>query len=277
MKNVRYLSCLTDSGANIRGSKHGGLKIKERLIKKGQSPLLFREYESKEKNSEKNIKEIVNRCSKDFREELNQGNFPILIGGDHSCAMASISAIGNYCIDNGRQLFVFWFDAHADIHTSETSETGNIHGMPVAMLSGLDKTERIIKNYQYIDLKRFYLLGARSIDKEEKRILKEQNIIFAPDFKNCLKIITDAISSSDENAYFHISFDVDCLDPTIASGVSTPEENGFNIEEALELLKLITNDDRFQSMDIVEYNPKYDTKDKKTLNEIEKIIELATK
>lgn len=276
MKNVRYLSCVTDSGANIRGSKNGGLKIKEMLINKGTNPSKFREYVSEEKDAEKNIHDIVQSCSEDFKKELNEGKFPILLGGDHSCAMASISAIGNYCKENNRPLFVFWFDAHSDIHTTETSETGNIHGMPVAMLSGLDKTGRIITPGKYLDLNRFYLLGARSIDTEEKQILKDNHILFAPDFKHCVEIIKHALKSSTEDSYFHISFDVDCLDPSVASGVSTPELNGFKIEEALELLKMITKDRRFQSMDIVEYNPEYDTTDKKTLKEIEKIIELVT-
>lgn len=276
MKNVTYLSCVTDSGANIRGSKNGGLKIKEMLINKGTNPSKFREYVSEEKDAEKNIHDIVQSCSQDFKKELNEGKFPILLGGDHSCAMASISAVGNYCKENNRPLFVFWFDAHSDIHTTDTSETGNIHGMPVAMLSGLDTTGRIITPGKYLDLNRFYLLGARSIDKEEKKILRDNHILFAPDFKHCVEIIQHALKSSTEDSYFHISFDVDCLDPSVASGVSTPEVNGFKIEEALELLKMITKDSRFQSMDIVEYNPEYDTADKKTLKEIEKIIELVT-
>lgn len=274
MKNTTFFSCVTDSGANIRGSNNGGLKIKESLLLNGRKYIVFKEYYSTHKNPEDNIRQIVNECSVDIKEHLDNGNFPVLLGGDHSCAMASISAIGTYCKENNRPLYTFWFDAHSDIHTTETSETGNIHGMPVAMLSGLDMTGRIIKPGIYLDLNKFFLLGARSIDKEEKKTLNDNKIVFAPDFIHCLEIIKNVIKNSPENAYFHISFDVDCLDPNVASGVSTPEENGFKIEEALKLLQLIIKDKRFQSIDIVEYNPDYDTEDKKTLKEINKIIDL---
>lgn len=275
MKDVTFLSCVTDSGANIRGSMYGGLKIKESLLLRSQENISFKEYYSNHKDSEQNIKQIVTECAIDFKTELEEGRFPILLGGDHSCAMASISAIGNYCKERGRPLYVFWFDAHADINTTATSETGNIHGMPVAMLSGLDMTGRIIKPGVYLELNNFFLLGARSIDKEEKNTLNTNKIKFAPDFKSCIEIIKEGVKNSPDNAYFHISFDVDSLDPKVASGVSTPEENGFKIEEALEMLNLITKDKRFYSMDIVEYNPKYDTEDNKTLKEINKIIDLV--
>lgn len=278
MKNVTFLSCVTDAGANIRGSSNGGLDIKKSLLENEKfQDVSFKEYYSQEKEAQNHIKEIVNNCSKDFESELRNDKFPILLGGDHSCAMASISAVGRFCQKKNNPLYVFWFDAHSDIHTTETSETGNIHGMPVAMLSGLDNTGRIITPGKYFDLKNFYLLGARSIDREEKEILKHHGVFFAPDYKHCVEIIKHAIKYSPENAYFHISFDVDCLDPNVASGVSTPEENGFKIEEALQLLGLITKDKRFQSMDIVEYNPNYDSQDKKTLQEIHKIIDLVTK
>lgn len=276
MKNYTFLSCLTDLGANIRGSARGSIEIRKEILN-NHSQDKFKDFSSIKTNPEKHLKEIITNCSIEFQESLNKGEFPILLGGDHSCAMASIYAASQFCKKNKKELYVFWFDAHADINTTETSETGNIHGMPVAMLSGLDKTGRIIPPGNHLKLDNFYLFGARSIDKAEKDILKYNNVKFAHDYQKSENILKNAIKNAPTNAYFHISFDVDCLDPKIASGVSTPEENGFTVEEGLKLISVISNDSRFSSLDVVEYNPLYDNKEKQTLSAIKKLFELVFK
>lgn len=276
MKKYTFLSCLTDLGANIRGSANGSIEIKKEILNSFPKNS-FKDFSSVESVPEKNIKEIITNCSYDFQLSLENREFPILLGGDHSCAMASIYAASQFCLKNNKELYVFWFDAHADINTTESSETGNIHGMPVAMLSGLDKTGRIIPAGNHLNLNNFYLFGARSIDNAEKEILKNNHIKFAHDYQKSEKILKNAIKNAPENAYFHISFDVDCLDPKVASGVSTPEENGFTVEEGLNLISHISNDSRFSSLDVVEYNPLYENKEKQTLNAIKKLFELVLK
>lgn len=269
--NFCLFSCESDSGANVPGSAYGPKKLKNLFINENNQ---FIDYKSKETNKILNIKEIVNKCSVDYLKKLKEEKyFPILLGGDHSLSMGSISACSKYCQEKGIPLYIFWFDAHTDINLYESSETKNIHGMPLAMLSNLDKSGLILDNQKYIDLNNLYIFGARSIDNQEKINLKENNIFYSNNYYDCLNKIKNLLKILPKNSFFHISFDIDCLDPNVASGVSTPEKNGFNTKELINLINPIFNDNRFKSLDIVEYNPIYD-KNNQTLNNIKKIVEL---
>lgn len=275
-RNYSFLSCVTDKGANIRGSAYGSQEITKLLLEKKYNKInkKFQIFKSELSKAEDNIKEIVLSASNSYLKELESNNFPILLGGDHSCSMSSIMACSKYAKKNNRPFYVLWFDAHADINTKEQSETGNIHGMPVAMLMNIDKSELIIPNEQYLKPSNFNLYGARSIDDEEKKNLNMYNINWInDDYLKCKENILLLLKNIEENAFIHISFDTDCLNPITAPGVSTPVKGGFSIEEALMMLSDVFVDKRFQSLDIMEYNPFYDDK-KTTLKQIEKIIDL---
>lgn len=272
---ISFISCLTDLGANIRGSAKGSIPIVKLLKEKENKSFNYFDIKSSETIPKNNIKEIVSKASEIHLEELHKRHTPVLLGGDHSCAMASISSASQYCEKHNIPLYVFWFDAHADINTQESSETGNIHGMPVAMLMNIDKSGLILENKEYLNKDKFFLFGARSIDQGEKEILLQNNITYYPDnFLASNKAIKEIIEHCPENAYFHISFDVDCLMTQFAPGVSTPEAGGFSTKEALKLLEPLFKDKRTMSLDIVEYNPDKDTIAQKTLKQIQKIVDL---
>lgn len=272
---ISFISCLTDLGANIRGSAKGSIPIVKLLKEKNSKQFNFFEISSSETIPKNNIKDIVSNASEVHLQELNKKHTPVLLGGDHSCAMASISSASQYCEKHNIPLYVFWFDAHADINTQESSETGNIHGMPVAMLMNIDKSGLILENKEYLNKDKFFLFGARSIDQGEKEILAQNNITYYPDnYLVSNKALIEIIKNCPENAYFHISFDVDCLMTQFAPGVSTPEPGGFSTKEALKLLEPLFKDKRTVSLDIVEYNPNKDTQSQKTLKQIDKIVDL---
>lgn len=277
MQKFTFLSCLTDAGANIRGSSNGPIEIKAKLFGKEMNAQFY-DFSSKEKNPANNIKEIVANASQEHLKSLSNESFPVLLGGDHSCAMASISSSSQFCEKTNIPFYVFWFDAHSDIHTTDTSETGNIHGMPVAMLTNLDKSGLVLHPKEYLKSSNFFLFGARSIDDAEQKILKDNGILFCKDdFSQCRGTIEKLLKDCPQNSFIHVSFDVDCLCPEDAPGVSTPEHGGFKINEALDLLAPLFADHRFKALDVVEYNPTYDSKNQQTLNHIDKIFDLLLK
>ncbi len=271
--NVINLICAcTDLGVHIDGSEKGPLEI-ARLIKKNKIKdiiIVNKNNTIKEKNKKnlrKNIKEI-NIFSEKLYNEVNNSiknnYFPITLGGDHTIAIASILASKNNYDDLG----IIWIDAHADFNTFETTETGNIHGLPLAATCGLckDLTNHFATNY--VNPKKCVIVGARSIDKEELNNLKKYGITYfsTNDLKNngVKNIMDKAFDIAGKNV--HISYDLDVIDPKIAPGVSVPEENGINELDAIEIINYVkTKKDLIKSFDLVEYNPSFDN-NKKTLN-----------
>ena len=268
----------TDLGVHIDGTQEGPLRMVEYINNKNINDKIIVKKDNviKEKNKNnlrKNI-DAINKFSKNlFREVDNSFKhniFPITIGGDHTVAIASILASQK----NNQDIGVIWIDAHADFNTFETTETGNIHGLPLASVCGLckDLTKHFTDNY--VNPKKCVIIGARSIDKEEFNNLKKYGVTFftTNDLKKegINKIMDKAFSIAGKKV--HISYDLDVIDPTIAMGVSVPEKNGINEEEAIEIINYLkTKKDNITSFDLVEYNPSFDD-NKKTLKIAVKLL-----
>lgn len=195
---------------------------------------------------------------------LEAGRMPLVLGGDHSLAIGSISAVAEHCRATGRKLRVLWLDAHADFNTSQVTPSGNIHGMPVACLCGIgpDVLTRLGGHSPAITPDQVRQIGIRSVDQEEKRLVREQRVDIYDmryiDEVGVRRVMEQALDGLDEDTHLHVSFDVDMVDPQIAPGTGTPVPGGVNYREAQLIMEMIADTGRLASLDVVEVAPTLD-------------------
>ena len=204
-------------------------------------------------------------------KELQDQRLPIMLGGDHSLGIGSISAVSRYCKAQGKKLRVLWFDAHADFNTATLTPSGNIHGMPVACLCGHGPGELVeiggfSKNNPALHAKEIRQIGIRSVDAGEKKLVHDMGIevfdmryIDEMGMRHAMEL---ALALVDANTHLHVSLDVDFLDPDIAPGVGTTVRGGPTYREAQLCMEMIADTGRMRSLDIVELNPAFDIRNK---------------
>ena len=203
-----------------------------------------------------------------FRDELSRGQLPVLLGGDHSLSIGSISAVARHCQERELTLRVLWFDAHADFNTSSLSPSGNLHGMPVACLCGFGPAELVNIGGQgkVVSPSVIRQIGIRSVDEGEKRFVHEQQLeVFDMRFIDEMGVrltMQRALEGVDANTHVHVSFDVDFLDPEIAPGVGTTVPGGPSYREAQLCMEMVADTGRLGSLDIMELNPALDVRNK---------------
>ena len=184
---------------------------------------------------------------------LNSNNFPLLIGGDHSCAISSIFASNEFCIMNKERLGVLWFSAHTDFNTIQTSPSGNIHGVPVSILCG--HTLPLLSFGQYLDPSQFLYYGIRDIDSLEFLRFQEYNMN-SIDYNSLIDFqlyeLKNWMLKYDK---IHLSFDMDCFDSKDFVYVNTPVSNGPTKKNIMTLINYIKESNKLISMDLLEYNP----------------------
>ena len=220
----------------------------------------------------RHIDQVVawNKAIRDgLTDAYNQGYFPIMLGGDHCLAIGSIAAASEHCKKTGKKLFVLWLDAHADFNTSQTSPSGNIHGMPVAVSCGIGNARliEILPDEKSLPANQVVQIGIRSVDEDERVLLWNEGVnVF--DMRKIDEIGMRAVMEQTieiikgENVHLHVSFDADFLDPTIAPGVGTPVQGGVNYREAQLCMEMIYDSGLVGSIDIVEVNPALGNKNK---------------
>jgi arginase len=203
--------------------------------------------------------------------ELRLNRLPILLGGDHSLSIGSISAVARRCREVGKKLRVLWLDAHADFNTRELSPSGNIHGMPLACLCGFGPRElvsigRLPGEAASLNASWVRQIGVRSVDDGEKRFVHEQGLeVFDMryiDEMGMRQAMEAALVGLDSDTHLHVSFDVDFLDPDIAPGVGTTVAGGPTYREAQLCMEMIADTRLLGSLDIVELNPAFDMRNK---------------
>uniref|UniRef100_A0A7C2GEG0 Arginase n=1 Tax=Thermus islandicus TaxID=540988 RepID=A0A7C2GEG0_9DEIN len=205
--------------------------------------------------------EEIRQAALELKERLlslPDGVFPIVLGGDHSLAMGSVSGVAR-----GR-LGVVWVDAHADFNTPETSPSGNIHGMPLAVLAGLGHP-RLTEVFRAVDPRDLVLIGVRSLDPGERRLLLESGVrVYTMHEVDRLGVARIAEEALDYLAGLplHVSLDADVLDPTLAPGVGTPVPGGLTYREAHLLMEVLAQSGRVRSLDLVEVNPILDERNR---------------
>ena len=198
--------------------------------------------------------------------ELANKRVPILLGGDHCLGIGSITAVAKYCRDTARKLRILWLDAHADFNTSTITPSGNIHGMPVAILCGLGPREltEIGGSAPAIEAESVRQIGIRSVDAGEKKLVHDVGLHIYDmryiDEVGMKRAMEEALAGVDANTHIHVSFDVDFLDPDIAPGVGTTVPGGPNYREAQLVMEMIADTGRMGSLDIVELNPSLDNR-----------------
>lgn len=200
--------------------------------------------------------------------ELEAGNFPVLLGGDHCLGLGSITAVARWCRRVGKTLRVIWLDAHADFNTSDVTPSGNVHGMPVACLCGLGPKELTHLGGSSPAIAPWMVrqVGIRSVDAGEKRLVKEYGLDIYDmryiDEIGIKRAMEEALSGIEADTHVHVSFDVDFLDPGIAPGVGTTVPGGPNYREAQLVMEMLADTGRVGSLDIVELNPAFDERNR---------------
>ena len=265
----------SDLGVHIDGAHLGPIQLMNDLkgFYKGESfSLVQNENIIKSRNlsdrrkNEYEIDKFNTQLYKTILEKVKDGYFPITIGGDHSVAVASALASAKVHDNIG----IIWFDAHTDYNTFETTVSGNIHGLPLAAITGYKNHElRYFYDGNTIQPSKTVVVGARSIDDWEKDNIKYSGItVFTTEDikeKGVEAVVEEAFAiAGNRTKGVHISYDLDLIDPEIAPGVSIPEFDGITEEEAMKINELIMKHlDQVVSYDLVEFNPLRD-KDRKT-------------
>jgi len=207
---------------------------------------------------------------------MTKGHFPLLLGGDHSISVGTVSGIAAYCRSRRKKLGLLWIDAHGDINTPDTSPSGNIHGMPVASLlgEGPDALTGIGGDQPKVNARNVALVGIRSLDEGEKVRLKRHGVqvhtMSDVDRSGIHRIMKKALARvTDGTDYVHVSFDLDAVDPTVAPGVGTPVKGGLDYREAHLIMELLHDSGVMTSLELVEVNPILDDRNASGLFAVE--------
>lgn len=284
MTAVTVIGVPTDLGANMRGANIGpsairiaGLHEKLKMLgcsieERGDIVVPLREMLSQAEVDVKHrvaIKDICQKLSTEVYNALKAGRKPIVLGGDHSIAMGTISGVSRYVRDERSNLGLIWVDAHADMNTPESTHTGNIHGMPLSTLLGqgfpdlvgLDGISPKVRPHNVA------LIGIRTLDSEEKELCRKSGVRYFTmreiDERGMPAVMKEAIAVATNGTLgFHVSFDLDGIDPIYAPGVSTPVTGGVSYREAHLMLEMMADTKKLMSMEFVELNPMCDIEHK---------------
>ncbi|MEQ6378555.1 arginase [Bacillaceae bacterium S4-13-58] len=278
-RNISIIGVPMDLGQNRRGVDMGPSAIRyagviERLeqlnldIQDLGDIKILRPDRKQYKSGLRNFYEVANGNQKlaESVDQVIQGKrFPLILGGDHSIAMGSLAGISKHY----KNLGVIWYDAHADLNTGETSPSGNIHGMPLAASLGIgDKELTEIHGYSpKIKPENIVIIGARSIDEGERKLIHEKGIkvytMHEVDRLGMSRVITETIAYlRDHTDGVHLSLDLDGLDPTDAPGVGTPVMGGLSYRESHLAMEMLYESQIITSAEFVEVNPILDEKNK---------------
>jgi arginase len=205
------------------------------------------------------------RIALSVEETLAQNALPLVLGGDHSVAVGTVSGVSHFHRQKQQTVGLIWLDAHADMNTPESSPSGNVHGMPLACIVGRGPAE-LTSLYGFqpkIDPKNVVIVGLRDVDQTEKPNVLEYGVhaftMREIDEHGMRTIMAQAIQlASNGTAGFHLSLDMDFVDPKDAPGVGTPVRGGVTYREAHLALEMICDSRRMLSMEVVEVNPVID-------------------
>lgn len=231
---------------------------------------------------EKRVQAVARVCEQIFevgRRCVDDGSFALFLGGDHSISIGSVKAAANGKPDS---LGVIWIDAHADFNTPETSPSGNIHGMPVAVITG-DGADPLVQigDGVTVPAKNIVQIGIRDVDREEaKRVNASELNLFTMreiDTIGMAKVAEKTLELLDHCDRIHVSLDLDSLDPAEAPGVGTPVQGGLSYREAHLLAEILSECGKVRSLDVVEVNPILDERNKTAILAVELITSMLGK
>jgi arginase len=193
---------------------------------------------------------------------LKTAAIPVFLGGDHTIAMGTLSAVARHCLESGKELVVLWIDAHGDFNTPLTSPTGNMHGMPCAFLCGDSALAGILGDRPFTPIapQNLHLFGLRSIDPVERRALSDSGVVCVDmgqiDDVGISALIRPFLARlGGRNVHLHVSLDADAIDPSAVPGVGTPVPGGLTYREIHLIMELLHKSGLVGSADFVELNP----------------------
>ena len=281
MKAVHIIGVPLDLGGNRRGTDMGPsafriagfaeqlARLGLRVVDKGDVPSPIPERKGAGDPHKRYVKDIARVCQRLFQASLSsfsEGAMPIVLGGDHSLGTGSVAAASAHMRKQGKPLGLIWVDAHGDMNNPASSESGNVHGMPLAALLGSEPAElsKIGQRSPKVRADRTVLIGVRNLDEQEKERIREAKIhVFTMkdiDRHGIAAVMKRALTlASKDTAGMHVSFDLDVCDPAIAPGVGTPVKGGLDYREAHMVMEMIADSGRLSALDLVEINPILDS------------------
>ena len=208
-----------------------------------------------------------------------EGRFPLVLGGDHSISVGTVSGLSNHFRKQNKKIGLIWVDAHADMNTPETSPSGNVHGMPLACIAGYGPKE-LTGLYGYspkVDPENIAIIGLRSVDAREKHNVQKTGVhaytMRDIDERGLRAVMQEALEvANDGTEGFHMSFDMDSVDPDEAPGVGTPVRGGITYREAHLAMETICDCDRMVGLEVVEVNPVIDEANRTAILAVELVM-----
>lgn len=274
---IHLIGVSLDLGGNRRGVDMGPSAFRiaglaERLtslgitiVDEGDLVAPIPEVKSYGDPKKKYIREIAKVCERLYKTSLaalEKSGLPLVVGGDHSLAAGSVAATAEFVKRENKPLGLIWVDAHGDINTPSSSDSGNVHGMPLASLLGPEPAElsRIGGFSPKVSPEHTVLIGIRNLDTREKDILRASgaHVFTMKEIDRCgiASVVEQALAiAGNGTAGLHVSFDLDVCDPTIAPGVGTPVKGGLNYREAHMVMEMIADSGLLRALDLVEVNP----------------------
>lgn len=280
MRAVHLIGVPLDLGGNRRGTDMGPSAfriagISEQLAAlglsvtdKGDIPSPIPEARGPGDARKRYVREIAEVCQRLFHASLaslHEGAVPIALGGDHSLAAGSVAAAAVHLRARGKALGLIWVDAHGDMNGPASSDSGNVHGMPLAALLGSEPAElaHFAGDAPAVLARHTVLVGIRNLDEREKQIVRAAKVhVFTMkeiDRLGIAEVMERAIALATRGTGgFHVSYDLDACDPTVAPGVGTPVKGGLSYREAHVVMEMVAESGKMTSFDLVEVNPTLD-------------------
>ena len=277
-RRIRIIGVPLDMGASRRGVDMGpsamrvaGLEprleaLGHQVTDSGNIRVEIAETQTSGSESARYLNEIAETCTRTAEavvKTLEEGMTPLLLGGDHSLAAGSVSGVAEFYRRQGQKIGVLWIDAHSDINTPDTSPSGNVHGMPLAALLGLgpEPLANIFGHSPKIAAENTVLIGVRDIDTAERENIRRAGVaeVYTMrdiDERGMRTVMEEALRAAGRGtAGYHVSLDMDWIDPEDAPGVGTPVRGGATYREAHLAMEIIADHGRLLSFEIVEVNP----------------------
>jgi len=210
---------------------------------------------------------------------LDEGAIPVVLGGDHSIAIGSAAGVSSFYRKRDQKIGIVWLDAHTDMNTPDTSPSGNIHGMPLAALLGHGPEEltHVAGFAPKVLPENTIIIGARSVDPGERELARSLGVrVFTMtelDERGMADVMEEAITIASRNTVgFHVTMDMDFIDPFYAPGVGTPERGGATYRESHFAMEKLADSGRVLSVEITEVNPLFDTANRTAQFAVELIL-----
>jgi arginase len=280
-RQIRMIGVPLDMGASRRGVDMGPSAVRVAGLEKrlealghhvtdgGNIRVEIVETQSVGSKNARYLREIAETCTRTAQvvaKTLEEGATPLVLGGDHSLAAGSCSGVSEFYRRQGQKIGLIWLDAHSDFNTPETSPSGNVHGMPLAALLGLGP-EPLSSIYGFapkIAPENAVLIGLRDIDAAERENLRQAEMteVYTMrdiDERGMRAVMEEALRAAGRGTVgYHVSLDMDWIDPEDAPGVGTPVRGGATYREAHLAMEIIADHGRMLSFEIVEVNPVID-------------------